>query len=104
MLKLKDYPRALLSKAWEDDQEFDDTPQMRELLGFYELACERATSLSVMAISSAHQKENPHLDPDKILKQAIHWQNVKRSIWATITLFSSDPDIKLRDALYDPFV
>lgn len=103
MISLDNFPRIKMERSWEDDQEFPDTPQMLKMLKFYELACERAATLSLLAVCEAHCPGG-RFDADKITKQAVHWQTTKRVMYATINLMSADPDMSLTECLYDPFV
>lgn len=100
-LSIADYPNAVLSSMWENDQEFPDTPQVRKALNFYDYACARASALSKRAVSENLTKSDGY---KKLMKQAVHWQNVQRTTGYMIQLFAVDEDTPLKDALRDPFI
>lgn len=100
-IKVTEYPRIVIDHSWEDDQEFPNTPQIRELLNFYDHAVERAATMAERAVS---ERDTGNPDVEKTTKQAIYWKHTKRAMYMVISLLSSDPDLPLKEALYDPYI
>ena len=97
MLKLADYKFAFAEAHFEFDQEFNDSPEMRNLLNGYDKACRefnRNAGNVVMELWPEGSKE--YIDAKRT---AVHWGTVKQTLEVLIGSMSTWTDMDVPNQL-----